>query len=335
MPTIAWWPGHIPAGKVISTPSISYDWAPTFIDMAGQPAPERMDGASLLPSLTGVGKVSNRPIYIEYYAEGSTPDFKEFSLSHRGRIRGQMQLLRMGDYVGVRYNIKSAEDSFEIYNVRMDPKEENNLALEGRKKIFVNGFKANDANVMGQTDINTLETYMKAGVLQVRHSNISAPRPYDSALVPSVEKGHLIPGVEWKLYNGNFHWIPQLTTLKAAAEGHSLNLDIKGDGLKNALTFFTGYIRVPTDGEYSFYLACDAKAFLRIHDAQVIDADYGYPGSLARMGSLFLKAGLHPFRLYYYRYIEDGPPFLKLDWSGPGMARQHIQNGVFFRDNIN
>ena len=39
MPTIARWPGKIPNGISISTPSISYDWMPTFLDMAGLPLP--------------------------------------------------------------------------------------------------------------------------------------------------------------------------------------------------------------------------------------------------------------------------------------------------------
>ena len=43
VPTLARWPGHIPAGRVVSNPSISYDWLRTFAEAAGVPAPaERM-----------------------------------------------------------------------------------------------------------------------------------------------------------------------------------------------------------------------------------------------------------------------------------------------------
>ena len=34
-----------------------------------------------------------------------------------------MQLIRFGKYSGVRYNIKDAQDNFEIYNVVTDPKQ--------------------------------------------------------------------------------------------------------------------------------------------------------------------------------------------------------------------
>ncbi|HXR07148.1 MAG TPA: sulfatase-like hydrolase/transferase, partial [Candidatus Acidoferrum sp.] len=48
VPTLAWWPGHFPAGRVVSRSSISYDWLPTFAEAAGLPAPARADGVSLL-----------------------------------------------------------------------------------------------------------------------------------------------------------------------------------------------------------------------------------------------------------------------------------------------
>src|SRR5690606_37345320 len=37
--TIVWWPGRITAGTVVETPNASYDWLPTFADVAGVPAP--------------------------------------------------------------------------------------------------------------------------------------------------------------------------------------------------------------------------------------------------------------------------------------------------------
>ncbi|MES1249074.1 MAG: PA14 domain-containing protein, partial [Chitinophaga rupis] len=150
-----------------------------------------------------------------------------------------------------------------------------------------------------------------------------------------------VPGVDWAIYNGPFPWIPQTYGLKADSKGHAETpglSDLPATGipagtknLPGTVSVFTGYISVPADGEYSFYLACDTKAFLRIHDIQVIDADYGYPGGLPRTGNIVLKKGLHPFRLSYHRDQDQGEPFLKLDWSGPGIRRQQMGKGTFFR----
>lgn len=326
---VAAWPGHIPAGKIVDDPSISYDWAPTFIEIAGAPPPERMDGVSLLPSLTGAGRQISSHIYVEYYEGGKTPAFKEFAPAHRGRVRNQMQLLRIGDYVGVRYNIQSAADDFEIYNVMEDPQELNNLATTPDKKIRTG--RPASWGIPARTTVSQLESYLKATALQERRINASAPRPYDSALIPAV-KSKVLAGISWKEYEGVFPWLPQPLALQPAAGGHGPAPDIhvrtKDD---NVMLFFEGYIRVPQSGEYTFYLNAAGKAFLRIHDAQVIDADYKYAEGTERRASARLEAGLHPFRLYYY-HQATGKPSLDLEWSGPGIPRQQIPATVFFRD---
>ena len=127
VPVLAWWPGKIPAGSVIETPSISYDWLPTFAAVAGIPAPANTDGVSLLPSLTGNGNQKESSIYIEYFQNGVTPRYGDFAAEHQGRRRKQMQMIRLGDLVGLRYNIQSHNDEFEIYDIKNDPGQRNIL----------------------------------------------------------------------------------------------------------------------------------------------------------------------------------------------------------------
>ncbi len=289
-----------------------------------------MDGVSLLPSLTGSGKQQNGLIYIEYYADGTTPDFKEFEPNHRGRIRKQMQLLRIGDYVGVRYNIKSPRDNFEIYNVKSDPKEKHNLDDSNENIASVKPDVLTGSG-MKEMNVSALEDYMKTRVLQVRRSNSSAPRPYDTALVPSVKAVHLVQGVNWKIYEGDFPWIPNTDNLKASSRGHAMNTNPNiAKKEKNAILFFSGYIRVPQDGKYTFYMGTDTKAYFQVHDIEVIDEAYGYSGGLTRADTLYLKAGLHPFGLYYYRKASNGDPFLRVAWSGPAMKKQSLEPFLFY-----
>lgn len=314
VPAIVRWPGHVASKKVLTTPAINYDWAPTFIGLSGQAAPERMDGVSLLPALTGRGMQQEPTIYIEYKGENKTPDYPVFSATHRNRVRNQTQLLRVGDYVGVRYDIKSATDDFEIYNVVTDPAELHNLA--------------------GQDSMQSLQQQLKQRVLELHHNGEGSPRPYDNEPVPPVRTGPLSPGVDWADYRGPFPWIPQVQGLTPEARGHAPFPALADTGRTlHRVTVYSGYISAPADGEYRFYLTADTKAFLRIHDIQVIDADYGYPGGLPREGTIVLKKGLHPFRLSYHRDQDQGEPFLKLDWSGPGMERKKMGASVFFREN--
>ena len=313
MPTLARWPGHIPAGKVIETPSISYDWLATFTDMAGLPAPAVSDGVSLLPSLTGIGHQAESNIYVEYFQSGITPKFDDFTPEHQGRKRNQMQMIRLGDFAGVRYDIHSSDDDFEIYNVVKDPREATDLAMN--------------------PDMKLLKQRFKDKAMQSRMPNNTAPRPYDNVLVPAVSEKNVVPGVKWKAYDGDFPWVPQVETLTPEETGFLDHPDFNvSKKINDGALYFDGYLRIPADGEYTFALTADHKALLRIHDATVIDADYGYFGGSEKIGTIKLKAGLHPFRLYYVRK-SGRKPMLNLEWSGPGIEKQPIPSAVYFHEN--
>jgi hypothetical protein len=222
--------------------------------------------------------------------------------------------------------------------------EQKNLALDknlrvpvrlGNADTFSSAGGVATGNNTGGVTIEELQKYLKERVLQLHHAGNGSPRPYDNELVPAVKTGEVVAGVDWKIYQGQFPWIPQTQDIKSVAAGFGPFPALGDQGKEmNRLSVFTGYISVPADGEYSFYLSCDAKAFLRIHEVQVIDADYGYSGDLPLTRTMMLKAGLHPFSLYYYRDEDKGDPFLKLDWSGPGLARKSMQKAAFFRDKV-
>ncbi|SMO44017.1 sulfatase-like hydrolase/transferase [Fodinibius sediminis] len=314
VPTIAYWPATIPAGQVIDFPSINYDWLPTFVNAAGAPAPAIADGVSLLPELEGGEINHDRTIYLEYFQGGSTPEYEDFSMEHQGRERNQMQVVRMGDYVGVRYDIESAQDDFEIYNVPKDPQQTDNLAQQPENQRF----------------IGKLQQKMKDRALQSRMPNESAPRPYDDEMMPPASNGETEAGVTWKAYDGTFPWVPRVRTLEPAATGKASRPDPGVADKDHRALFFRGYIDVPADGTYKLYLSTAMGAVLRIHDATVIDADYGYRPGTERTGEIKLKAGLHPFRLYFMNGNREDVR-LQLQWSGPGISKQPVPPGRFRR----
>ena len=310
MPTLARWPAQIPAGRTIESPSISYDWLATFAEIGGLPAPAVSDGVSLLPSLTGKGNQPSSSIYVEYYNGGITPKFDDFTPEHRGRRRNQMQMLRLGNFAGVRYDIQSENDDFEIYNVVDDPQESRNLAEE--------------------SGMASLQQSFKAKALQSRMPNNTAVRPYDNALVPAVKAGNTENGIVWKAYNGSFPWVPKVATLTLSEQGITgqPNVDVR-DKKQNEALYFEGLIRVPADGRYTFFVTANTGAVLRIHNATVVDADYEYFQNSPKNGNIRLKAGLHPFRLYFV-HQQRNKPSLNLEWNGPGFDKEQVPASAFF-----
>jgi len=321
---IAWWPGTIPAGRISHLPSAFWDWMPTFCELAGVPPPAKTDGRSLVPTLIGRGRQRPPLVYIEYFQNGRTPNYSAFLPAHRGRRRRQMQVIRIGNYVGVRYDIQSANDPFEIYRIDLDPQQRTNLAAK----------------------LPHLQRQMKELALQVRHPGGGVRRPYDTALVPAVHlRRPLRKGlVHYALYQGRWPWVPDFQTLQPIAEGEiqGITLKIPSHSLGKETVFstsnyeiyrkvasrqtnygimFTGYFIAPRDGTYTFFLQSDHGALLRIHQAIVIDDDAHHDGSEVR-GTIRLQAGPHPFTLSYRH--QRGPEILRLYVQGPGMPKQEV-----------
>ena len=248
---------------------------------------------------------------MEYYQNGITPAYANFLAEHQERPRNQMQMLRFENLVGIRYDIQSQSDDFEIYDVVKDPQQAVNLAEK--------------------SDMNSLQERLKATALRSRMPNNTAARPYDNIAIPSIPDLEVENGVQWKAYQGNFNWVPKMETLDSKEQGvtafpsANVNIAERADGL-----FFEGYIEVPTDGEYTFAVTSSSKALLRIHNATVIDAGYDYFAKSPKRGRVRLAAGLHPFRLYTI-HGKKGKPAINLEWSGPGLANETITASRFFR----
>ncbi len=87
---------------------------------------------------------------------------------------------------------------------------------------------------------------------------------------------------------------------------------------------FTGYVRVPADGVYTFYLTSDDGSKLLIGDQTVIDHD-GFHGAGERSGMIALRAGYHPVTVRYFQAggrktlrlsaIREGDPSRPLVWN--------------------
>jgi len=307
------WPKAVPGGRTTNEPCGFWDWMPTFAAAAGVPAPARTDGVSLMPTLTDRETQKPSRIYIEYLHNGSTPGYDQFNPAHRNRKRKQMQAIRIGDYIGVRYNIKKQSDPFEIYNIVKDPSESRNLA--------------------GQSRYTDLQKQMHRTVLQVRRPNGSAPRPYDNELVPAImSTPTTVGGVQWRSYNMTLPYVPKLDDLKPNATGNQSRPNVaKLAHNKNVAILFTGYLQAPADGQYAITLTTGSKAMLKIHDATIIDADFNYKSGQTIRQTIRLKAGKHPFRLYYIHGKAE-PTSVQLKWSGPGFDEQAIPATAFIRD---
>jgi arylsulfatase A-like enzyme len=314
-PTLARWPGMIPAGSVVKHACGQWDWLATFSEAAGLLAPAASDGVSLMAALAGRGEQRPGTVYLEYFQPGVTPDFSDFSPTHRGRKRGQMQNIYLNGYMGVRYNVRSADDNFEIYNLANDEQEAHDLGKSA--------------------DMAALQAAMKARVLQLRVPNSSAPRPYDNAPVPAAAKAPGgAPGLTWSLFQGEWPWLPDFRTLKPARRGQTKSIDLAmaGEGRPFGIAF-EGYFYAAQPDEYIFTLSSGGGAMLFLHDIRIIGEPIRNPAGQFS-GKVRLSAGWHPIRLYH-RHSGAGRPQLELTCRQGPAGEYKLAPDVFRPTSVN
>lgn len=113
VPMIAFWKGKITENTTTDHISAFWDVLPTIAEITGAKVPENIDGISFLPTLLGNEQPKHESLYWEFHEKG-------------GR-----RALRKGDWKLVNYNLNDSQIStFELYNLKTDQGEEENLAGE-------------------------------------------------------------------------------------------------------------------------------------------------------------------------------------------------------------
>ena len=113
VPMIAWAPDKIPAGKVSDLQWYFPDVLPTFAELASTEAPANVDGVSVVPFLHGQSQVLNdRVLYWEFYEKQGS------------------RAVRFGDWKAVQYGMNKKPGKIELYNLKNDLSESEDIALK-------------------------------------------------------------------------------------------------------------------------------------------------------------------------------------------------------------
>jgi len=97
--------------------------------------------------------------------------------------------------------------------------------------------------------------------------------------------------------------------------------------IDNFAADYTGYIYVPANGTVRFKLTSNDGSRLTIDGETVIDCGGTHPMQ-SKTGSVFLLAGLHPFRVEYFEATTEAG--LVLSWRLPGGSEKPIPAECFY-----
>jgi len=138
----------------------------------------------------------------------------------------------------------------------------------------------------------------------------------------------LAPGLARQYYEGTWSRLPDFASLAPKATEKSATFDIGPYRDKDNFALrFTGYVNVPSDGVWAFYLKSDDGSRLWIGDRLVVDSDGAHP-LLEKRGFIPLKKGKHAIRVEYFERTETEE--LVVSWEGPKVRKQAIPATAVF-----
>lgn len=139
-------------------------------------------------------------------------------------------------------------------------------------------------------------------------------------------------GLNYSYYEGTWNYLPDFSTLTPKATGWIENFSLSPRKKDNYFAFkFTGFIKIPVTGTYTFYTSSDDGSKLYINGEQIVDND-GLHGTVERSGSKYLNSGVYPLEVTFFE--KTGGQQLSVAWQGPGITKQLIPNSSLTNQSI-
>lgn len=149
-------------------------------------------------------------------------------------------------------------------------------------------------------------------------------------LIEAAEPQNLTAGLKLEFYPGSFERLPDFTQIKPTIEHGipTVSLNTITGGRDLFALRFTGFVKVPSDGLYTFYSLSDDGSRVTLSNRLIVDND-GLHGAFEGSGLVRLKAGYHPIVVEFFE--KSGGENLKVSWEGPNLAKQEVPADAFYR----
>lgn len=131
-----------------------------------------------------------------------------------------------------------------------------------------------------------------------------------------------VSGLACRYYEGSWDKLPGFDTLKVKKSAVLDSVAVPPFARDEDYgVVLTGFITVPSDGLYDFFIGSDDGSDFRIADTLLIDND-GLHGMGDVEGAIGLRAGTHPIQIRMFQ--KKGDEGLRLMVDGPGIRKQSV-----------
>ena len=145
---------------------------------------------------------------------------------------------------------------------------------------------------------------------------------------PALEIKNPKPGIKYEYYEGKWERLPNFDSLSSKRSGVIEQFVLPKDNSgENFGLQYNGYIKIPSDGMYTFYVTSDDGADLSVDKSLVVDND-GRHAPQEESGIIMLRAGFHEIKVRFFQ--GPGRKALDVGMEGPGLKRQVIPADILF-----
>ncbi len=151
---------------------------------------------------------------------------------------------------------------------------------------------------------------------------------------PAKEFPNLMPGLEVRIFEGNWDKLPELSSMTSGFKTKTLpSVSIADDPAKEFCgRFYTGVLDVPETEMYRFALSSDDGSRLWVSGQLVVNND-GLHGTVEKIGTIALAKGKHLFNVEWFN--KTGGAQLSVKWAKLGRPLTEVPASVLFHGGVN
>jgi glucose/arabinose dehydrogenase len=152
---------------------------------------------------------------------------------------------------------------------------------------------------------------------------------YKIALRAPENPPNTVNGLSYNYYEGTWSALPDFASLPVLESGNINSVNLWPKNRDDDYAFrWTGFIDVPTDGNWTFYTSSDEGSQLLIGNTVVVNND-GLHTAREASGTIGLARGKHSFTVTFFEHL--GAASIITRWAGPGVGKRVIPNSAFYR----
>ncbi|MBC8183780.1 PQQ-binding-like beta-propeller repeat protein [candidate division KSB1 bacterium] len=256
-------------------------------------------------------------LYHTVFDGASSLSLKQKALAGMAKIGSEASLSRIKKYIR------------QTPEILWDYKEPNSELIDKAVDVYVS-----IANNLATTDLESTKQ-MLLNAAQIATELELKDKIFESLMnfgigvhTEDTTSGKFALGMKYNYFDGYFTSVATLDGLKPKKSGIMLTFKLEPPDEINEFGYiYSGYLRIPKDGIYTFYLESNDGSKLFINEKEIINNDGGHSAK-EESGKIALRSGKYPFVVKYFQM--GGGKMLKVCWEGPGFKKKEISVDVLF-----